>query len=1041
MKQGLLNRFIRHRVAANVLMLLAFVVGIVGILRMNVQFFPSFDLDIISVRVVWIGASSEDVERAITTPLEERLRSINGLKRMSSTSTQGIAAITLELHEGTDPLLALDEARQQVDEFRNLPRDAETPQVSRISRYDLIARLLIRGDRLDELRPWVRQFETELLAAGIDRVTINGLPSEQISIEVPAAALASTGMGLPDIAERVGRLARDLPAGVAGEQDGAREIRALEQRRDAQGYASLPLLSDEHGLLRLGDIAEIRREARPGNVSLRQQDGVVVEMLLERSESGHSLKAARILQGWLDDTVPGLPPGLAVEVYDTQWELIRDRIVLLLKNGLGGLVLVLLVLYLFLPARVAFWVAVGIPTAFMATLGLMLLFGGSINMMSLFALIMALGIIVDDAIVVSEDADTHRKMGEGPEQAALGGARRMFWPVVASSLTTVAAFLPLMMIGGIMGNILFDIPFVMIMVIMAALLESFLILPNHLKLALRGTLSQQVSPLRQRLDQGFERFRDGYFRPLVTLALHWRGTTVALTLAVMILSIGLLAGGRMQFTFFPSPEAQLLYANANFVAGTPRAHTEAFLGELERALYETEAELGGGLINAAVAQLGAATGSGAGVGARGDQLASMIVEMLPSERRTVRNEEFIRVWRAKIAQASGIEGLTITARQAGPPGRDLTVRLSGGDPETLKAAALELSASLLTIPGVTDVEDDMPFGREQLIYRLTPTGEVLGFTTESLALQLRAAFDGSLAQLVQDGKDELEVRVMLPRDERERLDVFDRIDVRAPNGQFVALASVASWESRRGFEALRHADGQLAVEVSGEVDSSRSNANAIIAEISREALPALARHYGIQYSFEGRAADQRETFADMITGLVLGLGLIYLVLVWSFSSWSWPVVVMAAIPLGLTGAIIGHWVMGINLTIMSLFGLFALSGIVVNNAIILVSFFKEQCRKGLAVREALIEAACGRLRAVMLTSLTTIGGLTPLMFESSLQAQFLIPMAASITFGLGFATILVLFFIPALLSLIEGGKRCLAEQLQAATNPAPGAAS
>ena len=1020
MTQTMLSRFVRHRVAANVLMLLAFIAGAIGIMRMNVQFFPSFDLDIISVRVVWVGASAEDVESAITTPLEERLRTLNGLKRMSSTSTQGMSAITLELHEGTDPILALDEARQQVDEFRNLPRDAETPEVSRAARYDQIARLLIQGENLDELRPWVRQFETELLAAGVDRIRISGLPAEQITVEIASAALESAQLSLPDVAERIGQLARDVPAGVAGEQDGAREIRSLEQRYTEAGFASLPLLSDEKGLLLLGDVAEIRREARPGQIELRQNGTASVEMILERSDSGHSLKAARVMQGWLDQTLPALPSGINVTVYDTQWELIRDRIQLLLKNGLGGLIIVLLVLYFFLPARVAFWVAIGIPTAFMATLGLMLLFGGSINMMSLFALIMALGIIVDDAIVVSEDADTHRKQGEGPEQAALGGARRMFWPVVAASLTTVAAFLPLMMIGGIIGNIMFDIPFVMVMVIMAALLESFLILPNHLKQALTGTAAMQVSPLRKRLDHGFEVFREQWFRPLVTRALDWRGTTVALTLTVMILAIGLLAGGRLQFVFFPTPESQILYANAGFVAGTPRSHTDAYLREMERALYQTEHDLGGNLIQNAISQLGGALGSGAGVGARGDQLAAILVELVPSDQREVRNEEFIRHWRSEIQPTSGIEGLIITARQSGPPGRDLTVRLTGGNAETLKRAATELSASLMTISGVTDTEDDMPYGREQLVYRLTPVGHALGFTTESLGRQLRAAFDGSLAQLVQDGKEELEVRVLLPRQERERLDIFERVNVRAPNGQFVPLDSVVEWESRRGFEALRHADGLLAVEVSGEVDTSRTNANEIIAEIARDTLPELAARHGIQYSFEGRAADQRETFSDMLSGLLLGMGLIYLVLVWSFSSWSWPLVVMSAIPLGLAGAIIGHWILGINLTILSMFGLFALAGIVVNNAIILVSFFKEQSKKGLAVREALIEASCGRLRAVMLTSLTTIGGLMPLMFETSLQAQFLIPMAASVTFGLAFATVLVLFFIPSLLLMLEG---------------------
>lgn len=1025
-QQGVIAMLLKHRVAANVLMLLAFIAGVAGVTRMNVQFFPSFELDFISVRVVWSGAAAEDVETGITTPLEERLKTVDGLKKMTSTSAQGVPSITLELNEGTDPLLALDQVRQRVDEFRNLPRDAETPEVSRIARYEPIARLLVRGESVEALRPWVRRFESELLAAGIDRVDITGLPEERIAIEVSSAALETLNLSLVEIGDRVAAIARDVPAGVAGEQDGAREIRGLEQRRDARAFESLPVVSDEGGLIRLGDIAEIRREARPGSLTLSEGGDAAVELMLQRAESGHSLRAAEVLEDWLARTLPTLPPTVKVEVFDAQWELIRDRINLLVKNGLGGLLLVVAILYLFLPARIAFWVMVGIPTAFLATLGLMLLFGGSINMMSLFALIMALGIIVDDAIVVSEDADTHRRMGEGPAQAALGGARRMFWPVVAASVTTIAAFLPLMLVGGIIGNILFDIPFVMIMVITAALLESFLILPAHLKSALHGEAAQQASRLRQRLDGVFDRFREQRFRPTVELALRWRGTTIAITLATMILAVGVVAGGRIGFVFFPTPEGQVLYGNIAFAAGTPRAHTEVFLRELEEALMETDREYGGGVVRTAVSRLGGAIGSGGTASARGDQLASMMVELVPSEQREVRNEQFLRTWREKAGTAPGLENLTLQARQSGPPGRDLSVRLTGDDPERLKAAALELAEVARGIPGVSAVEDDMPFGREQLVYRMTPAGEALGLTTESLGRQLRAAFDGQLAQLVQSGRDELEVRVLLPRDERERLDVFERLVIHAPGERFVPLGAVASWESRRGFEALRHADGRLAVEVSGEIDPAQGNADAIRAELQREVLPGIAQRYVVDYSFEGRAADQRETMDDMKAGLLLGLGLIYLTLVWAFASWSWPLVVMSAIPLGLVGAIFGHWLMGLNLTILSMFGLFALAGIVVNNSIILVSLFKELRGKGLALDEALVGAACGRLRAVMLTSLTTIGGLMPLLFETSLQAQFLIPMAASIAFGLGFSAVLVLFFIPALLSIVESFKAWLA---------------
>lgn len=1016
---SVLERLAGHKVAANVLMLLAFVLGTIGITRMNVQFFPTFELDVISVRVVWTGASAEDVEIGITAPLEERLKTVDGLKKMSSTSAQGVASITLELHEDTDALLALDQVRQRVDEFRNLPRDAETPEVSRVSRYEPIARLLVRGGSVEELRPWVRRFESELLAAGIDRITLTGLPEERIAIEIPAAALETLGLSLVQVGDRVGQLARDFPAGIAGEADGAREIRGLEQRRSADAFAPLPVVSDALGVVRLGEIARLTREPRNNELALFERGDAVVELQLQRSESGHSLKAARVLEGWLEKTRPTLPPSIRLEVFDAQWQLISERIELLVNNGLSGLLLVVAVLYFFLPGRVAFWVMVGVPTAFLATLALMYVLGGTLNMMSLFALIMALGIIVDDAIVVSEDADTHRHLGEGPAQAALGGARRMLWPVVASSLTTVAAFLPLMMVGGIIGNILGDIPFVMVAVIAASLLECFLILPAHLRGALAGAGALEHSALRAHIDAGFARFRDGPFRRLVERALAWRGATVAFTFGLMVLAVGLIAGGRIGFVFFPTPEGQVIYANATFVAGTPRAHTEAFLGELERALFAAEEELGGGLVQTAVARLGGTISSGSGGSARGDQLAGIMVELVPPDTREVRNERFLAVWREKLPAVAGLELLTFTARQSGPPGRDINIRLTGDDADALKAAALELAETLKSIPGVSEPEDDMPYGREQLVYRLTPAGEALGLTTESLGRQLRAAFDGALAQLVQVGRDELEVRVMLPREERSRLDVFERINVSLPDGRFVPLATVASWESRRGFEALRHAQGRLAVEVSAAVDSHVSNANVVQAELERDTLPRLAHKYGFEFSFEGRSADQRETLADMKAGLVLGLGLIYLVLVWSFSSWSWPLVVMSAIPLGLAGAIFGHWVLGIDLTILSMFGLFGLAGIVVNNSIILVSLFKELQHKGAGLQEALVGASCGRLRAVLLTSLTTVGGLTPLLFERSLQAQFLIPMAASIAFGLGFSVLLVLFFVPALLSMLE----------------------
>ena len=1020
-RTDIIGIFAHHKVAANLLMVIMLLTGAFALDRLNVQFFPTFELDIVSVRVVWTGASAEDIEDGITDPLEQRLRTVDDLDKMTSTSSQGISSITLEFNEGVDPLLALDEVRRAVDEFRNFPQDAEKPEVALISRYEQVARLVITGleDR-DEMRNLVRRFETELLERGLDQVVINGLPSEEIRIQVDNDELEQLGVGLQEIGRRVADFSLDLPAGSVGREEGSRELRSLDKRREPLGFEQIPIRADQQLRVELGDVAEIERVPRDRSVLVSVNGEPAVEMVLQRSERGDTLEAARAFQGWLDDTRPTLPPGVEIIVYDASWQLVRDRIMLLVTNGLGGLVLVVAILYLFLTGRVAFWVAWGIPVSFAATLFILYLLGGSINMISLFALIMALGIIVDDAIVVGEDAMAHYQKGEDPLLAAEGGARRMLAPVIASSLTTIAAFLPLILVGGRIGNILGAIPIVIICVILASLVESFLVLPGHLRNAFVHTHKIKPNSLRARLDRAFEWLRDRAFRPLAIVAVRQRFATVASAIAMLMVAIGLLAGGRLGFVFFPTPESQILNANVAFAAGTPRDRVDQFLIHLEKTLYETEKAFDQGpLINVVLAFHGSKSGGGAGAGATADQLGSLQIELVEPDLREVRNNELIRAWRERIRMPAGLESLNITARRVGPPGRDLTIRLTGGSADDLKAAALALSETISGIDGVLEVDDDMAYGREQMIYRLTPVGEALGLTVADLGRQLRTAFDGQLVQIFQDGADEVEVRVKLPTAERGTLASLYRLNVRTPAGDSVPLTAVAEWESQRGFEVLRHAEGKLAVEVTADVDANVTTAGEVTAGLEDGTLEQLQRDFGIDYSFEGRSADQRDTLSDMRKGLVLGLILIYLILAWVFSSYGWPLVVMAVIPFGLTGALFGHWLMGIDLTILSLFGMFGLSGIVVNDSIILVSFYKQLRGEGLSIQAALIEAACQRLRAVLLTSLTTIAGLMPLLFETSYQAQFLIPMATSIAFGLGFATLLILLVIPALLSMHE----------------------
>ncbi|MGB5567856.1 MAG: efflux RND transporter permease subunit [Sedimenticolaceae bacterium] len=1014
--------FANHKVAANLLMVVMLLAGVWGLSNLNVQFFPNFEVEMVTVRTAWTGASAEDVERSLTIPLEQALRNADGVDKMSSTSSQGMSLITLEFPEGTDMGSASNKVEELVNSVRNLPTEAETTEVSQVPRYEPVARLLVHGAKdIRELRPLVRLIERELLDLGIAKINITGLPEDELAIQIPQATLEDLGLSLQQVANRIAAESRDLPAGTVGRDDVGREMRALNQRRSETEFEQVSLVADPEGrLVRIADVAEVERRPRPNQEELSFRGQPAVELQLMRSATADSLVSARIMQEWLAKSAQRFPPEISITAYDESWTLIQDRINLLLKNGLSGLLLVVGILFLFLNGRVAFWVAVGIPISFMATLAIVYLAGGSINMISMFALIMALGIIVDDAIVVGEDALTHYQTGESPLQAAEGGARRMFAPVMSSSLTTIAAFIPLFAISGFIGKFLGDIPFVIVCVIIASLIESFLVLPGHLSHSFKRLGHAEPGRFRRRWDAGFGRFRDHWFRRLVTWAVNNRLAIVAIALAFVIVLFGLLRGGRIGFSFFPNVEGNMVVASATFVAGTPPDRVRAFIDDVETALYETDLEFGGGLVRIASVAKGRGYFSNGRQAQRGEQFASVAVELIPSDQREVRNETFIESWEERLHRPPGLEYLTITSRTGGHPGRDLEVRLTGHDSDVLKTAALELSDALAAIPGVQSVEDDMPFGQQQLVYHLSPLGESLGLSVEDVGRQMRAAFDGQLAQIFNEGDEEIEVRVMLPDAERHRLSALDDLSVFLPNGQTMPLLSVVELEERRGFKALRHAEGRLAATVFADVNNKMANSNEIRAQLRTELLPELAQRHGLSWEFTGRAEDQRETAGDMKRGALFALAMIYIVLAWVFGSYGWPLVVMAIIPFGIVGALFGHYLMGITPTILSMFGLFALSGIVVNDSIILVVFYKHLREKGMEVKDAIVEAACQRLRAVLLTSLTTIAGLLPLLFETSLQAQFLIPMAVSISFGLAFATFLVLLLVPTLLASLEG---------------------
>jgi multidrug efflux pump subunit AcrB len=1036
--KGFISLFATHRVAANLLMLLMIVAGILGIKRLNVQFFPTFELDIVTVSVPWSGASAEDVQTSVILPVEEELRSLDGIKRIYATARDGSASFRLELEESADRDYVLSETKQKMDGVQgSLPSDAEAPIVQVVTRYDNIADLIVTSDRadLEELRHLARDFEQQLLSRGIRKIDFEGMPKQEIALQLSPDSLDQLGMTLPEIASAIRTGSVDLPAGTAAKNDGARQIRSLGQQRDKEGFENLPLQTRGKGeIVRLGDITQIERRDQENQVRLFFNGQPAVMLQLKRTESEDSLKAAKIMNTWLEKTRPTLPQGIEIHTYNESWTLIRDRINLLVENGISGLILVVAILFLFLNGRVAFWVTMGIPVSFLATLAVLYMIGGTINMISLFGLIMALGIIVDDAIVVGEDTLSHAQVGESSRRAAIGGALRMLAPVTASSMTTIAAFLPLMLVGGIIGNILIDIPTIVICVILASLVESFFVLPGHLHHALAKIDAVNPSRLRQKLDNGFDFFRDRMFRPFVETAISFRWSSIAMAIGILIFSIGLLAGGRIKFNFFPAVEQDTMNANFQFASGTDSRFVMDFLDHLDLTLRQTDAELGGEILKMSLQRLHTARFSRNGSGSTGEEFGSLSVELEPGDHRDVGTGEFIKAWRKNIIIPAGMEKFSIDVDQGGPPGKPVEVKLTGSDIGVLKAASLELQDALKRYAGLSNIDDDLPFGKSQLIYTLTPAGETAGLSLEQVGRQLRAAFDGIEVQTFFEGRDEISVRLMMSDEQRNRLSTLTALPIVLPDGSTTPVSNVLDFTPRQGFDSLQRIDGRLSINVSADLDESVANANDIIADLRAEVMPNLLGQYGIEASFEGKSRDQRETLADMGTGLVIALVLIYVILAWVFASYSWPITVMLAIPLGLTGAVLGHYVTGLDLTILSLFGFFGLSGIVINDSIVLVTFYKKLREQGMGIHEAVVEAACQRLRAVLLTSLTTIGGLTPILFETSLQAQFLIPMATSIVFGLAYGTLLILIVVPSLLTIVEGGRSKLG--LKPVTQPA-----
>ncbi|MCY4547036.1 MAG: efflux RND transporter permease subunit [Defluviicoccus sp.] len=1035
--KNLIRLFVRHPNAANLLMALIFVAGIYSLSKLNTQFFPDFGLDVVSIQVNWPGASTGDVEANIVAAIEPELRFLDHVEKVTSYATEGVGRVVVEYRAGTDMQSAVSEAEAALQQITILPEDSERPVVRRMIRYDTIVRLVLSGPYSEAvLKRQAKRMRDELLAAGIDRVTFFGARDEEIRVEIEPRVLRQLDLTPAAVAARIEASNRDIPSGSL-EGSVEKQLRSVGLHTTSRDLGNIEIRSLGDGQkIYLRDIASLS-EAFDDKAPIGLRDGrPAIELHVQRSSTADALEVGGIVDRFLAGSRGNYPPQLKVEQHDEQAGLIEQRVQVLLNNGASGLILVVAVLLLFLNGRTAFWVAVGIPTAFMAALATMLALGESINMVTLFALIMTLGLIVDDTIVVGEHAAARREAGLGPRQAAEAGALRMLAPVMAASLTTIAAFLPLVAMGGIIGQIVGAIPLVVVAVILASLVECFLVLPGHLRESLKKHGGRRNFVMRH-FDAGFDRFRAGPFRRIVRFCVRWRYASVATAIAVFLVAAGLVLGGRVGFHFFPSPEADVVVGNVVMAPGTPRRDTGAMVEELSDAVDRAAARLGVASEDLVAMSFGSVGRSGGRQFSRivGDQYGGLTVELVPSDRRTVRTEDFVAAWHGEIRPLPNVEQVNLNARAGGPPGREIDIRLRGGSAGALKAAATEVKSLLGRFPGVSTIDDDLPYGKQELILEVTPRGQALGFTTQSAGLQVRNAFQGAIAQRFARGDEEVTIKVRYPRDSADSA-AFLNLFLRAPDGAEVPLSEVVTLRQERGFSRLRREDGSREVAITGEIDETVTSLGALLPAIEAGGLADIAQRYGLSYRFKGKAEEQAEAASDMGAGALTGLIAIYIVLAWVFANFTRPLIVMAIIPFGFVGAVLGHLALGFDLTILSMIGLLGLSGILVNNSIILVRTVDLHLDDETPLHEAIVAGCRERLRPVLLTSLTTIGGLVPLLFETSLQAQFLIPMAITIVFGLAVATLIVLVLTPALLAIDED-IRAVFRRLRPRPGPAP----
>lgn len=1021
---GLISYFARHRTLANLVMVLMLAAGLAAATQMRAQYFPDVVISEVDVDVRWDGAGAEDVDRAIVAVLEPVVLAVDGVTNVSSRATEGRASIEVEFEPGQDLDRAVDDIQQALDLIDTLPADADPPQVSRGAWRDQVTDVVITGPvGFDQLGRFADELVLRLFAEGVTRTSIRGIADPQIVIEVQPVSLMRHDVTLQDIAAAVRAATDSAPAGEVS--SGATRVRTGAEARSAEAIAAIPLRAAQDGTsLRVGDVAAVRAEPPDRGRAAYVGANPAITLRVDRNESGDAIDLQRKVQAVVDAMQPALPPGVTVDLIRARAELISGRLTLLVDDAIVGLLGVLGMLFLFLNARTAFWVACGIPIASLAGLAVMYGMGLTLNMISMFGMLLILGVLVDDSIVVSEHALFRaRTLGEHPVVAAETAARRMTLPILGSTITMVIAFAGLTVIQGHFGELIRDIPLTVIAILLVSLVECFLILPNHMAHAMAAEVREKWYdwPSRQ-ANRGFDWVAENLARPAAKLIVRARFAVVAGFVLLLSLQVAAFLRGDVIFQFFNAPETSSVTGNFAMLPGATRDDTLAMMRELQRATEAVAARLadehGTNPVEFAMAEVGGSLGRGlASADTRdADLLGGISIELIEPDFRPYSSFAFISALQDEVNPHPLMEELSFRGARFGPGGDAVSVDLFGADATTLKAAAEAVKAELAAFPEVQGLEDTLAYDKDEYVLTLTPQGEALGFSIDTLGSTLRGALNGIEAATYPDGPRTATVRVELP-DSELTADFLERMQMRVGPGQYVPLADIVAVTPRSGFAAIRRENGLRTVTVTGDIaGDDPDRAAAVQTALADTILPGIESRFGVASDLSGLAAQENEFLGGALTGFLLCLMGIYLTLCWIFASWSRPLVVMSVIPFGLIGAVWGHNVWDTPMSMFSIVGLIGMVGIVINDSIVLVSTYDEY-RETRDDRRAVIDSVVDRLKPVFLTTATTVIGFAPMLYESSTQAIFLKPTVITMAYGLGFGACVVLVLVPAVLAI------------------------